>query len=209
MPQPLTLRIVEVFASIQGEGLRQGEPTIFVRTAGCNLRCSFCDTRRAWTRGRDLSVARVLETVQDIRLSFPARWVCLTGGEPLRQDLSELVRGLKKMEFRVQVETNGTTYQALPIDWYTVSPKPPRFLCRKEYRKEAREVKLVVTRDLELARIKKIRGEFSPAIPLLLQPQSDLKWSVERAFDLLGESLNAGLDNIRLGAQWHKILGLR
>ena len=49
MPQPPTLKISEIFPSIQGEGLRQGEPTIFVRFAGCNLRCTFCDTKYAWT----------------------------------------------------------------------------------------------------------------------------------------------------------------
>jgi 7-carboxy-7-deazaguanine synthase len=209
MPPPPTLRIAEVFASIQGEGLRQGEPTIFVRMAGCNLRCAFCDTKRAWTGGRILAVDKVLENIRAASLSFPAQWVCLTGGEPLLQDLNMLVRELKKMGFRIQAETNGTIYRRFPIDWYTVSPKPPNFLCRDEYKKKAREVKLIVTRDLGLGRIKRIREEFSPAIPLLLQPQSDRKWSVERAFALLLKSLQAGLGNIRLSAQWHKILRLR
>ncbi|RPI99013.1 MAG: 7-carboxy-7-deazaguanine synthase QueE, partial [Candidatus Aminicenantes bacterium] len=48
MLRPPTLKTIEIFASVQGEGLRQGEPTIFVRLAGCNLRCGFCDTKRAW-----------------------------------------------------------------------------------------------------------------------------------------------------------------
>ena len=63
MPQQPTLKIVEIFPSLQGEGLRQGEPTIFVRLAGCNLRCSFCDTKRAWGRGRARSVPDIMAEV--------------------------------------------------------------------------------------------------------------------------------------------------
>jgi len=79
MPQPHTLRITEIFPSIQGEGLRQGEPTIFVRLTGCNLNCSFCDTQYAWKGGKPHSAARIMEEIKKIRQGFQADWVCLTG----------------------------------------------------------------------------------------------------------------------------------
>jgi organic radical activating enzyme len=209
MPQPPTLKISEIFSSIQGEGLRQGEPTIFVRLAGCNLRCSFCDTRFAWRGGRPYSAAQVVEKVRRIRERFPGRWVCLTGGEPLLQDLRELVRLLKKEKFKIQLETNATRYAALPFDWITISPKPKKYAFVPEYKKLAREVKLVVTRDLRLKTIKRLRQAFPAKTPLLLQPQSNRRWSQKLALKLLDESLAAGLENIRLSTQLHKILRLR
>jgi 7-carboxy-7-deazaguanine synthase len=209
MLQPPTLKISEIFSSIQGEGLRQGEPTIFVRFAGCNLKCSFCDTRFAWRGGRPLSAARVVEKVRRIHERFPARWVCLTGGEPLLQDLKELVRLLKKEKFKIQVETNATRYAPLPFDWITISPKPRKYAFALEYKKLAREVKLVVTRDLRLKTIKRLRQAFPAKTPLLLQPQSNRRWSQKLALKFLDECLAAGLENIRLSLQAHKILGLR
>jgi len=209
MPQLPTLRVIEVFASLQGEGLRQGDPTIFIRLAGCNLRCPFCDTRRAWRNGQEYSAEQILDKVKRLRERFPARWVCLTGGEPLLQDIRKLVRLLKKEKFKIQVETNATRYESLPFDWITISPKPKRYVYAPPYRKLANEVKLVVTKDLTLQTIKKLRRAFSGKTPLLLQPQSNRPWSVARALELIEESLAAGLENIRLSLQVHKILGLR
>ncbi|MBM3285447.1 MAG: 7-carboxy-7-deazaguanine synthase QueE [Candidatus Aminicenantes bacterium] len=209
MPQPPTLKISEVFFSIQGEGLRQGEPTIIIRFAGCNLNCSFCDTRYAWEGGRTYSSVQVIHKVRRLRERFPARWVCLTGGEPLLQDLGELVRLLKREKFKIQVETNATRYSPFPFDWITISPKPKRYAYAPEYKKLAREVKLVVTKDLELATIRRMRQAFPARTPILLQPQSNRRWSQKRALRLLHESLAAGLDNIKLSLQMHKILGLR
>ena len=209
MPPPPTLKIIEIFASVQGEGTRRGEPMVFVRLAGCNLKCKFCDTKYAWQGGRSLSSAEVLEKIGAIRRRFPADWVCLTGGEPLRQDVRELVSLLKKKGLRVQVETNGTFYRPLAADWYTLSPKPGKYFFQPAYRKKAKEVKLVVTRQLEFRTVQKLRKEFPQQTPLLLQPQSNRRWSVERSLKLLEQSLSAGLPNVRLSAQLHKIFKFR
>ncbi len=209
MPQPHILKITEIFPSIQGEGLRQGEATIFIRLSGCNLKCSFCDTVYAWEEGQSFSVAQVLDEVRKIRESFPAQWVCVTGGEPLLQDIDELTKSLKKEGLKIQVETNATIYRPLQIDWYSVSPKPEKYSCRPEYREKAKEVKLVITRNLDLESIRSLRKLFPEKIPLLLQPQSNRKWSMELGMKLLRQAIKAGLKNIRLSAQLHKIFGLR
>jgi len=209
MPAPPTLKIVEIFPSIQGEGMRQGEPTIFVRLAGCDRRCSFCDTKYAWEGGRDWTVEQILERVQKIRRDFPARWVCLTGGEPFMQDVRLLVRLLRGDNCLVQVETNGTRYYATRVHWITVSPKPEDYLVRPEFRRLAKEVKIVVTRELDLAIIRRIRAAFPGRIPVLLQPESNRRWSQKRALRLLKEASLANLDNIRLSVQLHKVIGLR
>jgi organic radical activating enzyme len=209
MPPPVTLKIFEIFPSIQGEGLRQGEATIFVRVAGCDRRCSFCDTKYAWEGGRESAAEEVVETVMKIRRRFPARWVCLTGGEPFMQDLRPLMKLLHKEKLLVQVETNGTRYYPLPADWFTVSPKPGDYYVRPEFRRRAKEIKLVVTSGLDLAVIRKMRAAFPVRIPVILQPESNRRWSQKRALAILNRALAAGLDNVRVSVQLHKILRLR
>jgi len=209
MLRPHTLKIVEIFTSLQGEGLRQGEPTIFIRFSGCNLRCSFCDTKYAWQRGRDYSAEQVVEKIKKIREPFPVGWVCLTGGEPLLQDLRLLIRLLKKEKFKVQVETNATLYYPLAADWLSISPKPKNFFFCAAYRRLAKEVKIVVTKDLRVRVVEKLRRAFPRTTPILLQPQSNTRWSQNLAKKLVREALKAGLANVRLSVQLHKIVRLR
>lgn len=206
MPQPPTLKIAEIFASIQGEGLRQGEPTIFVRLAGCHLRCPFCDTKRAWTGGRKMPIARIADRVARLRKSQPAEWIVLTGGEPLLQDVGPLARLLKSDAWKIQVETNGVFYRRLPVDWYSVSPKPPDYVFHPEYRARAREVKLVASQELTLVDVIRVRDAFPPSVPLLLQPESNTAASRAKALRMLRRAAKEGRTNIRLSLQMHKIL---
>jgi 7-carboxy-7-deazaguanine synthase len=208
MPQPHTLKIAEIFASLQGEGLRQGEPAIFVRLAGCNLRCPFCDTKRAWTGGRRITVERIAGRIAYLKKAHPAEWIVLTGGEPLLQDVGPLVRRLKSAGLKIQVETNGLFYRRLPADWYTVSPKPPDYIFHPEYRAQAREVKLVASRELSFAVVTRIRDAFPPETPLLLQPESNTAPSRAKALRLLRRTAKEGRTNVRLSLQMHKILGI-
>jgi len=209
MRQPHTLKINEIFPSIQGEGLRQGEPTLFIRLSECNLRCDFCDTKYAWQAGREMTVVQIVSKVKKIHSSFPAQWICLTGGEPLLQNIGELVRSLKAEDFKIQVETNATLFQRIGVNWYSISPKPPDYFCQPEYRKKAKEVKIVVIKGLDLGPLKKLRKNFPDKVPILLQPLSNNKSSGKLAWKLLKEALNEGMQNVRLTAQIHKILGVR
>lgn len=99
------MRINEIFYTIQGEGRAMGLPTVFVRTTGCNLRCTWCDTTYSFYDGADLSLDQVLAKVGE----HPAKRVCLTGGEPLLQrDAVEFVRTLLGRGYEVIVETSGS-----------------------------------------------------------------------------------------------------
>ncbi len=103
------LRINEIFHSIQGESTWAGEPCVFVRLTGCNLRCVWCDTEYAFHQGRDMSVVEVLERVE----SYRCRMVEVTGGEPLLQaDVIPLMEELVQRNHVVLLETGGS----LPID---------------------------------------------------------------------------------------------
>ncbi len=99
------LRVNEIFYSIQGESSFSGIPFIFVRLTGCNLRCSYCDTKYAYEEGKELTVKQILKEIK----KFKCRYVEITGGEPLLQDETPfLVDSLIDKGFNVLVETNGT-----------------------------------------------------------------------------------------------------
>lgn len=202
MPRQNTLKISEIFFSAQGEGLRVGEPTIFIRLSGCNLRCDFCDTKYAWSNGKEMRIKDILKKIENFN-KF-TNWVCITGGEPLLQDISEFVKELKKAKYLIQLETNGTIYQELPCDWITISPKPPDYLFAKEYLKKAKEVKLVVDKNLSINVVEEISKKFK-GVPVFLQPQSMLKWSIKKAHSLWRMGLKRNLRNLKLGYQIHKI----
>jgi 7-carboxy-7-deazaguanine synthase len=99
-----TMRIDEIFCSIQGEGSRRGRPCTFVRLTGCPLRCRWCDTAYAFHGGEEMSVAQVLERVA----AYRPRLVCVTGGEPLAQPaVHELLAALLESGYEVVLETSG------------------------------------------------------------------------------------------------------
>lgn len=98
------LKINEIFFSIQGESSLVGQPTVFVRTSGCHLRCHYCDTTYAYYDGKKWTEDEIIAKVK----SYPARFVCLTGGEPLLQQASlQLMSRLCDLNYRVSLETSG------------------------------------------------------------------------------------------------------
>jgi len=99
------LKVNEIFYSIQGESSFSGIPFVFVRLTGCNLRCSYCDTKYAFEEGKNLSVEQILKEIK----KYKCQYVEITGGEPLLQDGTPfLVDSLIDKGFKVLVETNGT-----------------------------------------------------------------------------------------------------
>lgn len=101
---PATLRVNEIFFSLQGETSRVGLPTVFVRLTGCPLRCTYCDTEYAFHEGTTRSIEDILARVAE----YPARHVCVTGGEPLAQKhCATLVEALCDAGYDVSIETSG------------------------------------------------------------------------------------------------------
>jgi organic radical activating enzyme len=112
-------KVNDIFSSLQGEGHHTGRAATFVRFAGCNLRCPFCDTD--FTHYREMSAEEIVESVKQ----YTTRFVVLTGGEPSLQVDDTLVAALHEAGFYIAVETNGTRLLPESIDWVTVSPKQP------------------------------------------------------------------------------------
>lgn len=112
--KPLELKINEIFFSIQGESSLVGHPTVFVRTSGCPLRCTYCDTTYAYYEGEKQTLTEILETVR----SHGTRYVCITGGEPLVQKpVYKLMEMLCDEGFYVSLETSGA------VDCKDVDPR--------------------------------------------------------------------------------------
>jgi 7-carboxy-7-deazaguanine synthase len=99
------IKINEIFYSIQGETTYAGNPTVFVRTTGCNLRCTYCDTKYSYYEGTSQAVIELLEKIR----SFNCNYVCITGGEPLLQkEVLPLMSKLCDEGSKVSLETSGS-----------------------------------------------------------------------------------------------------
>ena len=116
------MKIAEIFHSIQGEGTLAGVPSVFVRTSGCNLRCSWCDTPyTSWRpEGDELSIAEILSRVE----GFGCRHVVVTGGEPMiAKGIVDLTQEFGKAGAHITIETAGTVFAAVRCDLMSISPK--------------------------------------------------------------------------------------
>jgi len=116
------VKISEIFYSIQGEGILAGVPSVFLRTSGCNLRCTWCDTPyTSWNpEGDDLPLETI---VADVR-GRGSRHVVVTGGEPMiQQEIVQLTKRLKDLDLHITIETAGTVYQPVRCDLMSISPK--------------------------------------------------------------------------------------
>ena len=192
----MTLQLAEIFYSVQGEGTWTGTPAVFVRLAGCNLACDFCDTDYAlkFIAGIDDVVARVREEAGDCPM------VILTGGEPLAQRAAlGLIDALRAAGRRVHIESNGTIDVALPDDvWLTVSPKErlhPAMAARAD------EAKLIVDGSVPHAWV----AAFPPATPIFLQPEGNKPANVALAV----AAAKHHPARYRLSLQTHKFIGVR
>jgi 7-carboxy-7-deazaguanine synthase len=100
------MKVLEIFYSIQGEGKNQGRPALFIRLAGCNLHCRWCDTNSVHEPGEELSIEDIIRKIGN----FSCKEICITGGEPLLQaeELVELLKTLSSLGYSIEIETNGT-----------------------------------------------------------------------------------------------------
>lgn len=203
------MRITEIFYSLQGEASRVGLPTIFVRLTGCPLRCTWCDTTYSFTGGEAATIESVLAEVG----KYPARQVCVTGGEPLSQkECLPLLSALCDAGYEVSLETSGA------LDVSGVDPRVSRImdlkapgsgevernlwrnldcLCARD------EIKVVIASrdDYEWARDIIRQRHLDRLCPILLSPAQGLLEARSLAEWILADGLN-----VRFQLQLHKLL---
>jgi organic radical activating enzyme len=188
------IQLAEIFYSVQGEGTWTGTPAVFVRLAGCNLACAFCDTD--YSTKAIVTIDRIVEMVREAGGDCPM--VILTGGEPFAQtETPALIDALRRDGRRVHVESNGTIFVPLPDDvWLCVSPKErvdPRMAHR------ANEAKLIVDQRVPEEHL----TLFADKPSVLLQPEGNRPKNIALALDYV----KAHPKRFRLSLQTHKFIG--
>jgi 7-carboxy-7-deazaguanine synthase len=121
------MKINEIFYSIQGEGARAGEPSIFIRLTGCDLACGFCDTE--FESGKEMP----LDQLRDHILQWPCRWIVWTGGEPMLQLNEAIIAYFHSIGFKQAIESNGNHPIPRSLDWIVVSPKVAEHVLKRHF----------------------------------------------------------------------------
>ncbi|ABP65758.1 Radical SAM domain protein [Caldicellulosiruptor saccharolyticus DSM 8903] len=203
-------KVVEKFVSIEGEGIRSGFPAIFLRFAGCNLNCSYCDTRYA-TQNPDyeeITLDQILEYVNSIGF----KRVTLTGGEPLIQPhIHDLIDSLIKEGFEVNIETNGSVdiryvnrNAIITMDYKCPSSgmEDKMLLENIKYLGKSDVLKFVVGTNQDLERAFEIIRLFEPSCNIYFSP---VHGKIEPK-EIVSFILSHKLQNCRLQLQLHKII---
>lgn len=131
------MKVSEIFYSLQGEGARAGEASVFVRLSGCDLACSFCDTE--FVSGVEMSNEQILDRIA----KFGCTWIVWTGGEPMLQLTKEIVDWFHGKGYRQAIESNGGHKIPWEIDWRVVSPKVAEHVLAKNFPEGVDELRYV------------------------------------------------------------------
>ena len=195
------LPVMEAFLTIQGEGFHQGKPSYFIRLAGCDVGCHWCDVKESWDASLhpEAGVDQLVETAG----SFHAKMAVITGGEPLMHDLEGLTSSLKLHGLHTHLETSGTHPLSGSWDWICFSPKKFKAPLPQIY-DFANELKVVIYHPSDLKWAEQHAAKVNPECKLFLQPE----WSKrETIMPLLVDYVKKNPD-WRISLQVHKYLNI-
>ncbi|MCO6524541.1 MAG: 7-carboxy-7-deazaguanine synthase QueE [Candidatus Schmidhempelia sp.] len=201
-----TFNIVEIFESLQGEGYNTGMPAIFIRFAGCNLNCQWCDTNfRQYTK---MSLDMILEKID----RFKSKNIIITGGEPtLQKYLTLLLSHLKKRGFFIAIESNGLGEVDQQIDYIALSPKFSYWARYQMIRQHGiDEIRIVVEEKADFYDFCRfIESRFHAKRYYLSPCEKDGKFNILATIQLLGRINEGRTDNKwLLSLQTHKFANI-
>lgn len=162
------LPVMEAFYTLQGEGFHQGKAAYFIRLAGCDVGCVWCDVKESWDE--NIYPLQSIDEIVANAKKNPSRLVVITGGEPTLHNLEELTTKLKKEKFSINIETSGSSPLTGEIDWICLSPKkfkPPL----PEILLKAHELKIIVFNKSDFLWAEKYAEKVSLSCKLYLQPE--------------------------------------
>lgn len=210
----LNLDVQEIFPTLQGEGPYVGQPAVFIRLGGCNLACEFCDTE--FESYKNWPLAEIISETEKLSKNSTGKiirkLIIITGGEPLRQPIERLCEELVKLDFLIQIETNGTIFRQLPKEVKIIcSPKISNgkyHLIRPDLLARINAFKFIISKNnknySEIAEV----GQSQFQIPVYVQPMdeyNDIKnlENIEHVKNLCQEY------GYFLSLQTHKILAIK
>jgi len=164
------LPVMEAFYTLQGEGFHQGKAAYFIRLAGCDVGCVWCDVKESWDK--DLYPLQSIEEIVTETKKYPGKLVVITGGEPTLYNLEELTKALQKEGFSTNIETSGSSPLSGSWNWICLSPKKfkpplPGILLK------ANELKIIVFNKSDFAWAEQYADLVSSSCKLYLQPEWD------------------------------------
>jgi len=197
----LVLPLMEEFYTLQGEGYHSGKAAYFIRVGGCDIGCSWCDSKLSWNK--ELYPATDIREILARVLLTPVKSVVVTGGEPSQYNLRPFTELLKSHGFETYLETSGTYPLTGHWDWVCLSPKP-HAQSRGEYHQMAHELKVIIEFDSDFRWAEVNAGLVNKNCMLYLQPE----WSKRESM------LPKIVDYIRNNPKWrlslqsHKYVGI-
>jgi organic radical activating enzyme len=185
----IELPIMEYFYTIQGEGFYSGRAAFFIRLAGCDIGCVWCDVKESWDHEAhpNLTIDFIIEEVLKSKTDF----VVITGGEPAMYDLTSLINKLKDHKIETAIETSGCYELIGNIDWYCFSPKKFKKPTDEAYSK-ANELKVVISHPSDFVWAEEHATKVNLECKLYLQPE----WSKQERF------LPEIIEYVKLNPRW-------
>ena len=195
------LPIMETFYTVQGEGFYTGRPAFFIRVAGCDVGCVWCDVKESWD-ANEHKIVQVPELVNQVKESG-TNFVIITGGEPGMYDLSYLTAELHKLEVEIAIETSGAYELNGEYDWVCLSPKKFKKPIRSVIEK-ADELKIIVFNQSDIDWAEKHAKEVSSSCKLYLQAEWEKR---EKMYPIIMDYITQN-PSWRISVQTHKYLGV-
>ena len=195
------LPVMEAFYTIQGEGSFQGKAAYFIRLAGCDVGCHWCDVKESWERN-DHSLINIDQIVTEAQKN-PTKLAVITGGEPLMYDLVDLTSQLQQQGFQTNLETSGAYPLTGSWDWICLSPKKFKLPTPDNYQ-NADELKVVIYHKSDFKWAEQQRKKVKESCKLFLQPE----WSKSKeVLPLIIEYVKNNPD-WEISLQMHKFMNI-
>ena len=170
MSTPTQYPVMEMFYSLQGEGYHQGRAAYFIRLAGCDVGCVWCDVKESWDASKHPVLS--IEEIVSSALAHPGRLAIITGGEPLLYNLDALTTALKKAGFEINMETSGSSPMSGKWDWVCLSPKKFKAPLSESIA-AASELKVVIFNKHDFEWAETYAQQVPASCKLYLQPEWD------------------------------------